>query len=176
MKYGTKNSKIIIDSLGITLYSTHLPVPSCLPFTRAVLISKRKPHKIFKNNTKKTTTLLPCLFNTATLVLVILGPALCLTLHPFVQPAPPTNVHYNESFVWTNQSTLFFFSFITIRMQQLKNITTTLEPLLSLVMIIECLHPAYTVCSIIKLCISVFGLGNITLSILKVGKTSTFCF
>ena len=71
---------------------------------------------------------------------------------------------------------LFFFSFITTKVQQLKNILTTLEPLLSLVMIIECLYPGYTVCSIIKLCISVFGLGNITGSILKVGKTSTFCF
>lgn len=162
-----QNSKIIIDSLGITLYPAHFPVPSYLLFTLAVSIPKRNPHKIFKNNTKKTTTLLPCIFNTALLVLVTLGPAMCLTLHPFVQSAPPTNVCYNESFVWTNQRTLFF-SFITTRVQQLKNITTTLEPLISLVMIIECLYPDYTVCSIIKLCISAFALGNITQSILKV--------
>lgn len=76
---------------------THLPVPSYLPLTLKHH-PKKSLTKLIKN--KKTHLIPPPFLPLQHLFIYPSGPGCCHTVYPFVQSAPPTSVHDNESLVW----------------------------------------------------------------------------
>lgn len=74
---------------------THCPVPPYLPFTHAACSPK-----LFKNKTNEQLTSL-CVCATT---LHSSGAMLCHKAYPFVQSAPPQNIHCSEPLVWLKPS------------------------------------------------------------------------